>query len=53
MNKKIERWKSQLDSRKANKISDFLAVEGQEKEGPIFWEIRQTEYDSGPKMGID
>lgn len=40
-------------SKKLNDLSDFCATEGHSKGAPIQWESIETQYDSGPKMGID
>ncbi|MBI1822929.1 MAG: hypothetical protein HY200_03120 [Nitrospirae bacterium] len=40
-------------SKKSSNISDFLEAVQHEKTVSILWEPKDSEYDSGPKLGID
>jgi len=42
-----------LGNQKLKNASSFLVPEDQKREVPIVWDIIQSEYDSGPKTGID
>lgn len=53
MDQEIGKSSADLETKKLKNTSSLLATEHQQKEVPIHWEVIQTEYDSGPKMGID
>jgi hypothetical protein len=53
VDQEIKKWGTDVKTKKLKNISGSLATENQKKEVPIHWEVKQTEYDSGPKMGID
>ena len=53
MDESIKKWKLEKGSKTLSNISDLTGAEDKKKEVPILWEVKQTEYDSGPKMGID
>jgi len=53
MDQEIKKSSTNLETKIVKNTSSLLPTENQKKEVPIRWEVIETEYDSGPKMGID
>lgn len=52
-NEELSKSVPDLDGQKLKNTPSFLAAEDQKRETRIVWNVIPSEYDSGPKIGID
>ena len=53
MDQEIKILSTNSESKKLKNSSSSISIGNKKTEVPVVWEAIQTEYDSGPKMGID